>query len=287
MLADIKKHPLFHHNLVRRSVSALLLAPPVLAIVYLGGVVFGLLITVVSLLLLWEWMGLPKSPDDAASSKDQAAHGLVYAVALLILLLTLIGERVLALIPLAALAVVYAFSAPFAGRLRLWPFLGLCYIVLPMTALLAIRDLPQIGGLWVFWLLTVVWATDIGGYAVGKNIGGPKLAPRISPGKTWSGLAGAALCAAVAGGIFAWSVQGEALLMAAAGAVLAIIAQAGDLLESAAKRRYNKKDSSGLIPGHGGLLDRLDGVLAAALVLWLALLCYPDLICGLGGLRCL
>ena len=115
-------------------------------------------------------------------------------------------------------------------------------------------------------LLCVVWATDIGAYAFGRLIGGPKLAPRFSPKKTWAGLIGGMLSAAgVGAGIAAWAglaVVGFGLLSAG----LAVMSQAGDLFESWVKRRFNVKDSSNIIPGHGGVLDRVDGVLPVAVV---------------------
>jgi phosphatidate cytidylyltransferase len=113
------------------------------------------------------------------------------------------------------------------------------------------------------WLLAVVSATDIGAYAVGRGVGGPRLAPLWSPRKTWSGFAGGVLCAALAGGATALALGvWPALPLVLVSAGLAIVAQLGDLAESVAKRRFGVKDSSGLIPGHGGLLDRLDGFLA-------------------------
>jgi phosphatidate cytidylyltransferase len=115
----------------------------------------------------------------------------------------------------------------------------------------------------LFWVLAVVWATDIGAYVVGRALGGPRLAPRWSPHKTWAGLAGGVVCAALTGwATAAWLETSPALAVALVSAGLAVIEQFGDLAESVAKRRFGVKDSSGLIPGHGGLLDRLDGLLA-------------------------
>src|SRR6202040_3785156 len=114
------------------------------------------------------------------------------------------------------------------------------------------------------WLLAVVWATDIGAYAAGRSIGGPKLAPRLSPNKTWSGLAGGVASAALVGLITAKLGGGPGGILALVSAGLAVVAQIGDLAESLAKRHFGVKDSSKLIPGHGGLLDRLDGLLAAS-----------------------
>ena len=143
---------------------------------------------------------------------------------------------------------------------------GLPYIALPAASLVWLRADPASGFETILWLLCIVWATDIGAYAFGRIIGGPKLAPRFSPKKTWAGLIGGMVSAAAVGaGIAAgWglSVLGFALLSAG----LAVVSQAGDLFESWVKRRFNVKDSSNIIPGHGGVLDRVDGVLPVAVV---------------------
>jgi phosphatidate cytidylyltransferase len=142
---------------------------------------------------------------------------------------------------------------------------GLAYIAVAGGALLWLRDDPIAGRADVLFLLLVVWAGDIGAYLVGRRLGGPRLAPHISPGKTWSGAVGG-LLAAVAAGLLAAHVLSDAIIwrVMVVAAVLGIVAQAGDLLESFVKRRLEVKDSGRLIPGHGGLFDRLDGVLAAA-----------------------
>ncbi|MBT3397060.1 MAG: phosphatidate cytidylyltransferase [Alphaproteobacteria bacterium] len=127
------------------------------------------------------------------------------------------------------------------------------------------------GMLAVLWLFLSVWSCDTGAYFAGRGIGGPKLAPRISPKKTWSGLLGGMFLAAVASVLLAVLLQQkDAALFAALGALLALISQCGDLAESALKRHFDVKDSGALIPGHGGILDRVDGVLFAAPVLALA-----------------
>jgi phosphatidate cytidylyltransferase len=152
-----------------------------------------------------------------------------------------------------------------AGMVLLCPA-GLAYVALAGAALLWLRDDPVAGRSDVLFLLLIVWAGDIGAYLVGRWLGGPRLAPLISPGKTWSGSLGGLLAAVAVGllaahflsdGASAW----RAVLIAA---ILGVVAQAGDLLESFVKRRLEVKDSGTLIPGHGGLFDRLDGVLAAA-----------------------
>lgn len=147
-----------------------------------------------------------------------------------------------------------------------WYVAGLAYFLLAGAAILWLRAAPMVGRADVLFLLLIVWAGDIGAYLVGRLIGGPRLAPQISPGKTWSGAAGGLLASIAVGLLAAHLLSGtmtvwRGVLIAG---LLGVVAQAGDLLESYVKRRLNVKDSSHLIPGHGGLFDRLDGVLAAA-----------------------
>jgi phosphatidate cytidylyltransferase len=143
--------------------------------------------------------------------------------------------------------------------------LGIPYVCVPVVALMFLRgQAPYAYGLLLaFWALGLVWATDIGAYFAGRSIGGPKLAPRVSPSKTWAGLAGGVLAALVLGFLLQ-RFAGLPIQLAAASGVLAVAAQLGDLLESAMKRRAGVKDSGMLLPGHGGVMDRLDGVVAAA-----------------------
>jgi len=142
---------------------------------------------------------------------------------------------------------------------------GLCYLAPATLALLWLRGDAESGRATVLFIILVVWASDIGAYLAGRLIGGPKLAPRISPGKTWSGAVGG-LAAAVAVGLAVANLEPDGVPVSAmlVAGCLGIASQLGDLLESGLKRRFGVKDSGRLIPGHGGLLDRLDGVLLAA-----------------------
>ncbi len=144
-----------------------------------------------------------------------------------------------------------------------WTALGLLWIALPCISFIWLGNEKTGGRAILVWMLVVVWATDIGAYAIGRGVGGPRLAPRWSPRKTWAGLVGGILSAAIAGGVTALAVEHSPVpLLILVSAGLAVVAQFGDLAESLAKRRFGVKDSSALIPGHGGLLDRLDGLLA-------------------------
>jgi phosphatidate cytidylyltransferase len=138
------------------------------------------------------------------------------------------------------------------------------YSIAAVLALLWLRHQPAYGRETILWLLICVWATDIGAYFVGSYAGGAKLAPSISPSKTWSGLVGGASATAVVSALFGLAIDaGQTLTLALTGVGIALVAQAGDLLESAQKRRAGVKDSGRLIPGHGGILDRIDGLIAA------------------------
>lgn len=165
-----------------------------------------------------------------------------------------------------------------AGQLRIkqgmWAALGLLYLAIPVFSFLYIRD--SYGAAHVIWLLCLIWAADIGAYFAGSMIGGAKLAPRLSPKKTWSGLIGGAVCAGAVsvliGGYFG---LGEPMVIGGIGAGLAVWSQGGDIFESGIKRRFQVKDSGRLIPGHGGVLDRIDSLVVSAPVV-AALLGWSD-----------
>ena len=170
---------------------------------------------------------------------------------------------------------VAAVAAPLivAECLRLTPgrpllrLFAIVYTLAAVVALLWLRHQPADGRETVVWIVACIWATDIGAYVVGRSTGGAKLAPRISPGKTWSGLFGGMAWAAVVSAAIGYAFGlGETIVLAAIGAGLAVVGQVGDLVESAAKRGAGVKDSGAMIPGHGGLLDRIDGLVAVLVV---------------------
>jgi phosphatidate cytidylyltransferase len=242
-----------------RILSALVLAPAALACLFAGAAPFAVLVALAAALMAHEWHTL-STPADAAVLTALSAPVLAVALGAVWR-----GQFALAAAVVAVGVAALAGRSWANGRSVVWPVLGLVYLSVPAAALVWLRGQPD-GAKIVLWVLLVVWAVDIGAYAAGRGIGGPRLAPRISPGKTWAGLAGGVAAAGLvagAGGALL-GLGGDVAALAAAGGVLAVVGQAGDLAESAFKRRFHAKDSGRLIPGHGGLLDRVDGLLAVA-----------------------
>jgi len=241
-------------NLIRRIVAALVLAPVAIAIAYAGGWLWTTLVTLAAIGLYVEWLMIVGV---ARETRVVTSGAVALAISGLCLALGRIDASLLALtLGLAAVALL----SP--GR-RSWIATGFAYAAAAQIASVLVR-LDQVWGFVALILvLLVVWVTDIGGYFAGRGIGGPKLWPRVSPKKTWAGAVGgfvASLVIAAGFAAFGLGKTGPLLLL---GAVLSIASQLGDLFESAVKRRFGVKDSSHIIPGHGGLMDRLDGFVAA------------------------
>lgn len=253
-----------------RVVSALVLAAVVLGATLLGGWPFRLLWTAVAGVVAYEWLAI-------LSRRNAVAGGIGVGLAGLALALLPLSD--VALAGVAALAgLVGALVTPHATNQRVLEACGVAYALCFALVTPALRDAPGIGLALIIWTFAVVWLTDIAAYFTGRALGGPKLLPRVSPKKTWSGALGGAAAGTVCGtAVWAWFFP---QLPAGLGPVLALslaasaASQAGDLFESSIKRRFGTKDSSHLIPGHGGFLDRLDGYWAvlvfAGLLLYLA-----------------
>jgi len=216
----------FNRNLLLRVITSLILAPIVLFITYDGGVIFEFTVTLVAVLMAFEWHELTTN---GKNNKNPI----------------------------------------------LWKVIGALYITIPCTSLLYIATNDQ-GTQILIWLLIVVWASDISAFFVGKIIGGPKFAPKISPKKTWSGFLGTSIAAYFLGVYsvdFFQSEHPRTLIFLTV--TLALYAQIGDLIESWIKRKFNAKDSGSVIPGHGGILDRVDGIVVTAPTVAFILMCYP------------
>jgi len=171
-----------------------------------------------------------------------------------------------ALVLVGAVVMSWEWSRMCGGDVK-WMAAGALYICIPAGVLIWLRADAMPGMITILWLFAVVWSADIGAYISGRAIGGPKLAPRISPKKTWAGFIGGVSFATIVAGGFAVYWEESPLSLALWGAVVAIASQAGDLLESAVKRHFGVKDSSALIPGHGGVLDRVDALVAGAVAI--------------------
>lgn len=244
-------------DLAPRVIVGIVLIGLALVADWIGGWAFNVLIAAVVLLLFGEWCVMHK-----------AGRGLRYAG-----MFVLAGACALA----GATAHGNALIVVAAGALALSPFVrmagaGVIYAGLPAVAFIWLRQ-QDMGFERVLWTLSIVWATDIAAYFAGRMIGGPKIAPRISPSKTWAGLVGGMLgagaIAALIGNLFGLGITASDAAILGAG--LAIVAQAGDFFESHLKRRAGVKDSSHLLPGHGGVMDRLDGAVPVAVVVAAAL----------------
>ncbi len=252
-----------------RFVFALGLGALALAAVHFGHPWFTLMVGVGVALMAREWPELCLAGAGARPlwrpRPPAAAVAFVAAVLAAFVLAAAAAYVWAALAAAAGAALAFVLSSARPGIDRLLFALGVPYIAVPAAALLYLARDPDFGALTVYWLFAVVWATDIGGYVVGRAVGGPRLAPRISPGKTWAGGVGGTIAAALAATAFApLAGFGEPVRLAVAGIVVSLVAQAGDLAESAAKRHFDVKDSGSIIPGHGGLFDRVDGLIAAA-----------------------
>lgn len=241
-------------DLRKRALSAALLAPLALLGIWLGAGPWTALVALAAIGLGMEWATLTGTPPLAFAGYTVPAQLATAGVA------AALGFPLLAML-LLAVGTTLVWRATGRGALAA----GILYVGLPLVALAWLRIHGTAGRSNVLFLVLIVWASDIGAYAVGRMIGGPKLAPAISPGKTWSGAIGGLLIAMAVGEAAAHAMDpAQPGRAAAVACLLGIASAAGDLLESWIKRRFGVKDSGRLIPGHGGLLDRLDGLMAAA-----------------------
>ena len=244
-----------------RVVTALVLAPLAMVAVWAGGRLYAGVIAAMTVFLIFEWTRLVRGAEFGRGFYALSATAIT-AVALAAS--GRFGGALVALLVGGAAAMLLEWPRRNPDS---WPAVGAGYLIGPAIACLWIRQLD--GGLVLTVLLfVVVWGADSGAYLVGKNVGGPKLAPRISPGKTWSGAIGGVVTGALVALLIS-AVAGfeRPLFWIAAGLVLAIASVLGDLAESQLKRSYGVKDSGSAFPGHGGVLDRLDGFLFASAAL--------------------
>jgi phosphatidate cytidylyltransferase len=256
-------------DLATRAIAGVVMIAVAVAALYAGGRPFWLLATAAALLMMAEWAGLMRLP------RARILLSVLVTAVVMLLAGSAFGLFSFVVTPthapweIAAWALAGGAALAVAGRsARLG--IGLIYVAWPAIALLFLRVQPQGLGL-ALWTLVVVWSTDIGAYFAGRGIGGPKLSPSISPNKTWAGLGGGVVAALIAGYVLATMLSLPAALLWL-GAPMAVLAQIGDLFESWLKRRAGVKDSGRILPGHGGVLDRLDGLVPVAVAIALLLM---------------
>lgn len=250
-------------NLQIRILTAVVLAAVALWLTFVGGQGFRLFSVAIALAMFYEWLGL--------TATKQTAFSRIVGWGSLVFVSALIFTEQSAFVTIGALlagcAVLILSQWSFG---RAWSAVGLFYAGFSAISLSLLRGDEPFGFTAIIFLFTVVWSTDIAAYFSGRSIGGAKLAPRFSPNKTWSGAIGGAIAAMIGGFIVSLILlPGADWRFAALALLLSIVSQIGDLAESWVKRQFGAKDSGRLLPGHGGVLDRVDGLVVAAAILYL------------------
>ena len=244
-------------DILPRILSGLALAAVAFALLYAGPVAFAALVVAIALLMSWEWGRVVRS---SGIDVVLVVHALAVAAAVA---LSVLGYAALGFLAVVVGAIIVA-ALRFGEQAHVSSF-GVLYTGLPSVALMWLRGDGELGFHAVLLLLLMVSATDIFAYFAGRLVGGPRLWPAVSPNKTWAGLVGGVGASMLVGALAAFLVpSGSPVTLAVTGLVIGLVAQAGDLAESALKRSFGVKDASGLIPGHGGFMDRMDGTAAAA-----------------------
>jgi phosphatidate cytidylyltransferase len=240
-------------NLWMRVLAAAVMAPLAILLAWAGGWFWAALATLAAIGMYVEWLSIVGTQQSRLAASGVAA--------------LLIAGICLALEHHGGALIVYGIGLVAVVLLtrgdRRWPVSGLLYAAVAQIAAVLVRQDPVWGWSALLFVMLVVWATDIGGYFAGRTIGGPKLWVRVSPKKTWAGAIGGLTGSLIVAAGFAASGIGRMVSMLLLAAALSVVSQLGDLFESAVKRRFGVKDSSHLIPGHGGVLDRIDGFVAA------------------------
>jgi len=254
--------PWYRHNLAQRVFGALLLLPPVIAALWYSGVWYDSLLLLGGVMMIREWCNL-------IGERGRLVKGGMTGAIIMPLVIAQemdVWRAEDAILPVLLVLVISIIMGKVAKmKSFMWLGIGFAYCLAPLLALEWLRDQPlnNAGFAIVLWCFFVVWGNDIGGYFVGKNVGGPKLAPRISPNKTWSGFIGGIFLASALG-LAVWMAYqeiGTVIMVGLMGALMGFVGQIGDLFESGIKRHFGVKDSGSIIPGHGGILDRIDGLI--------------------------
>jgi phosphatidate cytidylyltransferase len=273
MTAQDAARPKPPSDLRKRVLSAIVLIPVALAAAWIGGWAFALFWLICGIATFWEWTNMTRV-EPRVPVQVVAGVGLAALTGLLIASASMSTFAIVCAVTLIALALLAR-----GGNGKLWAASGFAYAAVLVLVPTIVREHPNLGLPGLLWMFAVVWSTDIAAYFTGRSLGGPKLWPQVSPKKTWSGFFGGLIAAGLAGFLVAWGVQRLGIMQpfsirntVTLSLVASVASQLGDLGESAMKRAFDVKDSSHLIPGHGGIMDRLDGFWAVALILGVVLL---------------
>ncbi len=261
-------------ELVLRLLSAAFLIPFALVVIWYGGAVSAVACAFVGAIMAYEWVRMTNSP----------SMKILVTLALVPAFVAFFAGTLAGGVALIICSILAAVTHPLASE-RFKSGFGLFYTAGMALAVYALRVEPQ----WDGWLVTlilmiIVWGSDSGAFFTGRTIGGPALT-QISPSKTWSGALGGVIFSVLAGVLVAHFVGGNSLYWGVAGGVISVAAQSGDMFESLMKRRLGVKDASSLLPGHGGVMDRIDGLGAAAALALAVLLAFPMIVQALGLAR--
>lgn len=247
-------------ELKKRIISAIVMAVAVILLTYFGGLPFRIFVAILTLLIFFEWSTIVRK------TAGRTTLAIAWILTITIALLIIFQEPQLALAAIV-LGGVFVALIDIARNRSAWLGSGIFYAGLAGVSLAELRGDGFLGLLAMIFVFLVVWGTDVLAYFCGRALGGPKLMPHVSPNKTWSGaLGGTAAGVAVGTAVIFFVQPGGATWIPILAFILSVASQCGDLFESFVKRRFNRKDSSNLIPGHGGVMDRADGLIFAAIV---------------------
>lgn len=254
-------------SLVKRIISAALLAPAAIAATYVGGAVFAAVVAFAAIVMVFEWARMIDGRDFTLTF-----YGLAAAAAAA-LGLAAAGQYLSAFSICGLGALLAAGLSRWGAKRPLWAAFGALYVIAPSVCLIWLRGEVENGRALILMLFAIVWAADSGGYVAGRLVGGPRINPAVSPAKTWAGAAAGLFMGTIAGAVAGALIYGEGPfgIYALAGGLLGLSSILGDVAESGIKRLFGIKDASQLIPGHGGALDRLDGMIFATTAMTLAL----------------
>lgn len=246
-------------SIIKRIITALILIPITIGVLYAGFPYVQIMAIIFGGMLAWEWSNM-------VPNKGTGVYAIAYALSMATAIFSA-SPLAIAIVVIGSAVLVWLKAKKEKRRNLLT--LGVLYISIGIGSLVWLY--AQVGFLDTMWFLLMVWGVDTGGYLVGSTVKGPKLAPKISPNKTWSGLLGGVLLSVLVSIAYsyAFTAHTHVVFYAILGGVIAVIAQIGDLIESYIKRSLGIKDSSNLIPGHGGAFDRIDGVIFAAPLVFL------------------